>query len=51
MAKKLYIFGIGGTGSRVIKALTMLFAAGCKLGNDFDTVVQIIIDPDTGNGD
>ena len=51
MAKKLYIFGIGGTGSRVIKALTMLFAAGCKLGNDFDTVVPIIIDPDTGNGD
>ena len=27
MANKLYIFGIGGTGSRVIKALTMLLAA------------------------
>ncbi len=23
MARKLYIFGIGGTGSRVIKALTI----------------------------
>lgn len=51
MAQKLYIFGIGGTGSRVIKALTMLFAAGCRLENGFDTVVPVIIDPDTGNGD
>lgn len=48
---KLYIFGIGGTGSRVIKALTMLFAAGCKLENSFDTVIPIIIDPDISNGD
>jgi len=48
---KLYIFGIGGTGSRVIKALSMLFAAGVKLENGFDTVVPIIIDPDTSNGD
>lgn len=51
MAKKLYIFGIGGTGSRVLKALTMLLASGCKLKNDFDTVIPIIIDPDTSNGD
>jgi hypothetical protein len=51
MAKKLYVFGIGGTGSRVLKALTMLFASGCKLDNDFDTVIPIIIDPDTSNGD
>ena len=51
MARKLYIFGIGGTGSRVIKALTMFFASGIKLENGFDTVVPIIIDPDTGNGD
>ena len=51
MAKKLYIFGIGGTGARVIKALTMLFASGCTLANQFDTVIPIIIDPDTGNGD
>ena len=51
MAKKLYIFGIGGTGSRVIKALIMLLASGVKLDNEFDTVVPIIIDPDTGNGD
>lgn len=51
MAKKIYIFGIGGTGSRVLKALTMLLASGCKLKNDFDTVIPIIIDPDTSNGD
>ena len=51
MAKKLYIFGIGGTGSRVLKALTMLFASGMKIGNDFDVVIPIIIDPDSSNGD
>lgn len=51
MSRKLYIFAIGGTGSRVLKALTMLFAAGVKIGNNFDTVIPIIIDPDTSNGD
>jgi len=51
MARKLYIFGIGGTGSRVIKALTMLFAAGVRLQNDFNVVIPIIIDPDISNGD
>ena len=51
MARKLYIFGIGGTGSRVIKAFTMLLASGVKLKNGFDTVIPIIIDPDTSNGD
>jgi hypothetical protein len=48
---KLYVFGIGGTGSRVIKALTMLLASGVKLNKGFDTIVPIIIDPDTANGD
>ena len=51
MSRKLYIFGIGGTGSRVIKALSLLFASGVKIGNDFDTVIPIIIDPDISNGD
>jgi hypothetical protein len=51
MANKLYVFGIGGTGSRVIKALAMLLASGVKLDSSFDTVVPIIIDPDTANGD
>lgn len=49
--KKIYIFGIGGTGSRVLRAFTMLMASGVKLPNGFDTVVPIIIDPDTANGD
>ncbi len=46
---KLYVFGIGGTGSRVIKSLTMLLATGVDL-NGFD-LVPIIIDPDQANGD
>jgi hypothetical protein len=47
---KLYIFGIGGTGSRVIRSLTMLLAAGVPVAN-CDKVVPIIIDPDAQNGD
>jgi hypothetical protein len=46
---RLYVFGIGGTGSRVIKSLTMLLGSGVQL-NGFD-VVPIIIDPDQNNGD
>lgn len=46
---KLYIFGIGGTGARVLKSLTMLLASGVKCG--VDTIVPIIIDRDKGNGD
>ena len=46
---KLYVFGIGGTGSRVLRALTMLLASGveCK----FDTIVPVIIDPDASAAD
>lgn len=46
---KLYVFGIGGTGSRVIKALTMLLATGVDI-NNFE-IVPVIIDPDEANGD
>ncbi|MDM1376348.1 hypothetical protein [Myroides marinus] len=46
---KLYLFGIGGTGSRVIKALTMLLACGIDT-NKFE-IVPIIVDPDASNGD
>jgi len=45
---KLYIFGIGGTGARVIKSLTMLLATGIK--TNFD-IVPILIDPDSAGGD
>lgn len=46
---KLYVFGIGGTGSRVLRSLTMLLASGveCKA----DTIVPIIIDPDDSGAD
>lgn len=46
---KLFIFGIGGTGSRVLRSLTMLLAAGVKFGAD--EIVPIIIDPDVANAD
>jgi hypothetical protein len=46
---KIYVFGIGGTGSRVIKSLTLLCAAGIE-PKGFD-IVPIIIDPDEANGD
>lgn len=46
---KLFIFGIGGTGSRVIKALTMLLAAG--LDANASEIIPIIIDPHLGNED
>lgn len=47
---KLFLFGIGGTGSRVVRSLTMLLAAGVDLPN-CQQVVPIIIDPDAQNAD
>jgi hypothetical protein len=46
---KLYVFGIGGTGARVLKSITMLLAAGVDCG--VDTIVPIIIDRDLSNKD
>jgi hypothetical protein len=40
---RLFVFGIGGTGARVIKSLTLLLAAGVKT-NGYE-IVPIIIDP------
>jgi len=48
--RNLFIFAIGGTGSRVVKALTFLLASGMKLP-DTDAVVPVILDPDCANGD
>ena len=45
---KLFIFAIGGTGSRVLKALTHLLAAGVDI--NAQTVVPIIIDTDANGG-
>ena len=44
----LYVFAIGGSGSRVLRSLTMLLASGVETQS---TIVPIIIDPDTSNGD
>src|SRR5690242_8903179 len=40
---RLFLFGIGGTGARVLKSLTMLLASGIKAG-EFE-IIPIIIDP------
>jgi hypothetical protein len=40
---RLFVFGIGGTGARVMKSLAMLLASGIKPGN-FE-IVPILIDP------
>ena len=46
---KLYVFAIGGTGSRVLRSLTMLLASGCK--TESSEIVPIIIDPDASAAD
>jgi hypothetical protein len=46
---RIFLFCIGGTGSRVLKALTFLSAAGVKI--KADKVIPIIMDPDRENGD
>ncbi|MDR2582590.1 MAG: hypothetical protein LBC75_03825 [Fibromonadaceae bacterium] len=45
----LYIFAIGGSGSKVVESLTMLLAAGMKVRN-YDELVPVLIDPDLING-
>ena len=46
---KVYVFAIGGTGSRVLRAATLLLASG--VGCKADAIVPIIIDPDAAGGD
>lgn len=46
-----FIFGIGGTGSRVIRSLTMLLGAGFSPFKANDRILPILIDYDTKNGD
>lgn len=45
---RVFVFGIGGTGARVIKSLTFLLAAGVKCERE---IVPVIIDIDKDNGD
>ncbi len=49
MKGKLYIFGIGGTGSRVLRSLVILASTGIKV--DADAIIPIVIDPDFANAD
>lgn len=46
---KLFIFGIGGTGVRVVKSLTMLLASGVDM--NVSEVVPVIVDPHQSNSD
>jgi len=48
---RCFIFAIGGTGSRVLRSLTHLLAAGVKPENNTFDIVPIIIDPHHGNED
>lgn len=49
---RLFIFAIGGTGSRVLKSLTMLLASGVKPNSEQEfEIVPIIIDPHKSNED
>jgi len=47
---RCFVFAIGGTGSRVLRSLTHLLAAGVKPKNDFE-IVPIVIDPHHDNKD
>lgn len=46
---KIFIFGIGGTGSRILRSLAMMLASGVEFG--VNEIVPIIIDPDKANAD
>lgn len=46
---KLFVFCIGGSGSRVMKSLAMMLAAGVKV--NADKIIPIVIDPDISNAD
>jgi len=48
---RVFIFGIGGTGSRVLRSLTMLLASGVKFNHPDLEIVPVIIDMDAHNGD
>jgi len=50
MNRNTFVFGIGGTGARVIRALTMILASGAKI-NHSGKIIPVIIDVDAENGD
>jgi hypothetical protein len=51
---RLYLFAVGGSGARVLKALSHLLAAGAPLCDPAQNpleLVPLVIDPDADNGD
>ncbi len=48
---RVFIFGIGGTGSRVLRSLTMLLASGVRIDKKDVSIIPVIIDTDAHNGD
>ncbi len=46
---RLFIFAVGGTGARVMKALTMLLASGAKA--NVGEIIPIFVDPHQANED
>ncbi|SFF00382.1 Tubulin/FtsZ family, GTPase domain [Chitinophaga sp. CF118] len=50
MTRNIFVFGVGGTGARVLRSLTMLLASGVKL-KDTNKIIPIIIDVDAKNAD
>jgi len=50
MTRNIYVFGIGGTGARVIRSLTMLLASGVMLP-ETNKIIPVIIDVDAKNAD
>ena len=46
---KIYLFAIGGTGTRVVKSLMMLLCSGVAI--DASSVVPVFIDPDNNSAD
>lgn len=46
---RLFVFAIGGTGSRVVKSLSFIAAAGVEFKSD--KIIPILIDTDAQNGD
>lgn len=45
---KIFVFGIGGTGARVLRSLTHLLSAGVECNCE---IRPLLIDPDMNNGD
>jgi hypothetical protein len=48
---RVFVFGIGGTGSRVLRSFAMLLASGVKFDDPSLEVIPVIIDMDAHNGD